>query len=374
MNESVRRKLTKARIALITLQPFFGTLALRLKLIENNSIPTLAVNGREILYNAAFVDKLSHEVLMAAVAHEVGHCVYEHISRRGARNPMKWNFAGDYVINAMLKSAGFTLGEGWLYNPQWGSDMTADQIYNLLPDQPQNGNGGGLPGPGEPGGPLCDIQQGDAKEDHDLADEWKIATVQAATAAQQAGKLPGDLKRFITDLLNPKTDWRTQLRRFVTEVSNGDYSWTRPQRKMLAHGFYMPSLYSERMGEIVVAVDTSGSITQHMLNVFQAEIQAIRDAVSPQMTRIIYCDARVNHVDEFTAEDLLEMKMHGGGGTDFRPPFDLVEEEGWNPAAFIYLTDGYGPFPQLPAPNPTMWCMTTNVEPPHGECLQVDAD
>jgi predicted metal-dependent peptidase len=364
-------KLTKARIALITEYPFYGALALRLRLVEEPSFPTLAVDGERMFYNPQFVNEvLTPNTTKAAIAHEVGHCIFEHIARRGDRNHMKWNMAGDFVINDHLLDSGFELGDGWLHNPAW-KNMTADHIYTLLPDPPKGGKG---PGVGDPGGALCDIMDADVRQNPMAADEWKIAAVQAAMAAKQAGKLPANLERFIHDLTHPKADWRQILRRFIVELRKDDFSWMRPKKMMIPHGFYLPTLHSEGMGELKVVIDTSGSIDEKTLNAFGSEIQAIRDNVRPRITRIIYCDARVNHVDEFAAEDYLELKPYGGGGTDFRPPFELALEQGWRPAVGIYLTDGYGPFPDMPPDYPFLWCMTTDVEPPWGERVQIEVD
>jgi predicted metal-dependent peptidase len=367
VDKQAETKLIRARIALITEQPFWGTLALRLRLVEDNSIPTLAVDGKTVWYNAKFINNLSDSLCKSAVAHEVGHCIYEHIARRGARQPSKWNKAGDYVINAMLKDSNFEIGDGWLFNPAYAG-FSSDHIYNLLPDDPP-GKGSGA---GDPGGELCEIRSGETNDDEQTVDEWKLATVQAATIAKQQGKLPASLERFIGNLVNPKTDWKTVLRRFVTEVSKNDYSWSRPKKMMIPHGFYLPTLYSETMGLLVAVIDVSGSIDQHTLNVFGSEIQAVRDSVHPEKTIIIYCDAKVQHVDEFLPEDVAEFKMHGGGGTDFRPPFDWLEQRGERPAAFLYLTDMYGCFPESAPDYPVLWCKTTDVDPPWGESVEIE--
>lgn len=190
-------QLVRARCALILNQPFFGTLALRLQLKEDNSIPTLAVDGRTMFYNAQFVKSLNANLTKAAVAHEVGHCIFNHIGRRAGRDPRLWNCAGDFVINDMLKQSGFSLGEGWLHNPAY-SGMTADHIYDLLKQEARDGSEG--KGPGDP---LCDIRDGEGGGQIDpvLANEWKVATIQAAAAAQAQGNLPAPMKRFVDELV-----------------------------------------------------------------------------------------------------------------------------------------------------------------------------
>ena len=361
MNKDVFTQLTRARTSLIIDQPFFGELAIRLKLVEREDIPTLAVDGKHIFYNPKFVETLSPALTIAAVGHETGHCVYDHISRRGGRNPRKWNMAGDYVINAMLKDAGFTIGDTWLFNSAYAG-MSSDEIYNLLPEQD---------GPSEPG-PLDEIMDGDPNEAETMATEWKIAVVQAAQSAKACGKLPASMQRFVDELVSPKVDWRDQLRRFITEVSKNDYSWARPNRRFIPQGFILPGLYSESMGLLVNGIDTSGSIDQATLTAFGSEIIAARNATDPDGLVNIYCDAHVAHVDTYSRGDEIAFELHGGGGTDFRPPFAYIEEFGLKPACFVYLTDGYGPFPETPPPYPVLWCMTTDVVPPWGEVVRIE--
>jgi predicted metal-dependent peptidase len=121
----------------------------------------------------------------------------------------------------------------------------------------------------------------------------------------------------------------------------------------------------------VVAIDTSGSIDQATLNAFGSEIKAIAQSTRPSKIHVIYCDSEINHVDEFGPNDDLKFEMHGGGGTDFRPPFAYVEEHSITPVCFVYLTDMYGNFGKAPS-YPVMWCATTDVIAPWGETVQIE--
>lgn len=362
-DQTVLTQLTRARTALLIDMPFFGELCLRLKLVEDERVDTMAVDGRNIFYNPKFVASMTLPHTKFVLGHETMHCVYEHLVRRGDRNPKKWNVAGDFVINAALKDSGFDMPPMGLFNPAFAG-MSTDQIYNLLPEEDGND--------GEGNQPLDQLLEGAPGETETLATDWKIATVQAANSAKAQGKLPSSMDRFIDEILNPKVDWRDQLRRFITEKSKDDYSWMRPNRRFAASNLFLPSLYSENMGVLVTAIDTSGSIGQDMLNAFGSEITAAWNASSPKQLVNIYCDSAVNHVDTFDQHAELTFKMHGGGGTDFRPPFAHVEENSITPACFIYLTDGYGDFPASAPDYPVLWCMTTNVNPPWGEVIRIE--
>lgn len=365
MNKAVADQLVRARTALILDHPFFGNLVLRLKLVEETSIPTLAVDGKNIFYNPQFVAELSPELTESAMVHEIGHCIFEHISRREGRDPFIWNCAGDYVINAMIEDAGFKIGKNWLHDPKFAG-LSTDTIYELLPK-----NDSSRPSPGQKGGSLDEIMDGDPASTQVDALEWKIATIQAAVLAKAAGKLPRSIARFVEELTTPKIDWRSVLRRFVTETSKNDYTWMRPNRRYAAQNIYLPTLHSESMGSIAIVVDTSGSIDQTTLAAFATEIKAIVDTTRPEKTTVIYCDATVNHVDEFGPNDQMHFDMHGGGGTDFAPPFEWLAERGENPVCLIYLTDMCGSFPTEPE-YPVLWCATSDEVGPFGDTVKID--
>ena len=352
-------RMTRARTALVLDAPFYGQLALRLAMKADESCKTLSVDGKTIRYNPEFVETLDDELLKSAIGHEVLHCVFNHINRRGDRTPRRWNMAGDFVINAVLKDSGFRIGDGWLYDPLF-APMSSDEVYSHLPPD-EDGDGGS--GAGQPGGPLDEMVEGESSDIEGDEVDWKVAAVQAANAAKEFGKLPGSLERFVESITSPQVNWRDTLRQFVNEIAKDDYSWARPNRRFLSQGIFLPGLWSENMGEFVAVVDTSGSITQEMLNKFGGEIKAIVDTTRPTRTHVIYCDAGVNHVDTFEQNEVLKFEMHGGGGTDFRPPFNYVTEKGITPVCLVYLTDLEGPTGDAPD-YPVMWaCTTKNIGP-----------
>lgn len=360
MNQAIATKLSVARSRLLLDHPFFGVLALRLQLIEDESIPTLATDGNSIVYNPQFVDQLSLELCSSAIAHEVMHCVLEHISRRVAREPRRWNQACDFAANPILKDAGLPLGANWLYNPSYVG-KSAEEIYTMLPE----GSGGD--------DPLCDIRQPRSGDDvlaESTAVEWKLATIQAAKAAQAQGNLPGQIKKILDDVLTPNIPWRDALASFMTERVKDDYTWRRPNPYYAHTGIYLPTMDGVGMGEMVIALDTSGSVLS-VIDEFGSTVKDIVAAVRPQRVHVVYCDAEVNRVDVFERGQELSFEAVGGGGTDFRPAFEYIKNNSINPACTLYLTDMYGTFPQEKPEYPVLWCATSDVRGPFGDTLRI---
>ena len=365
---SVEDKIQKARTKLVIMHPFFATLALRLDMVESADVETMATDGKNIYYNRAFVESMTDAEVQGVIAHEALHPGFLHHTRQGSRDQQKWNMAADYAINPIIEEAGMVLPEGCLVDAQY-ADKSAEEIYTLLPDPPKNGAGSG--------GRSWNIggvmpASGDKEEIAEMEQEWKQTLAQAAHVAKMAGNLPASLQRFIDDTLATVTPWRDMLWSYLTEKVPDDSSFSRPNRRWIAQGIYLPSTIYTVTGDMAVMVDTSGSIGQHELNIFGAEINGIHQQIKPRKTYVIYCDAAINRVDEFEADDEITLTLCGGGGTDFRPPFDWLNSRGIVPHAAVYLTDGYGPFPEEQK-YPVVWAINNrNVTPPFGAHVQIE--
>lgn len=337
-----KEKISKARAGLILDQPFFGSLSLKLILKEDITCETAWTDGVSLGYNPAFIDELHLDQVKGLLAHEVMHCACAHNTRRGNRDGKRWNVAADYAINPLLNEAGFVLPPGVLFDFSY-KGKSADEIYTLLPAS-SDGNGGS--GKSDPGGcgEVRDNTGKDGKaptqsETVQAEQDWKIAASQAAQQARVSGQLPAWLDRFVKEVLEPKADWREVLRRFVDQSAKNDYNWAQPNRRYIPQGLYLPSLKSDELPPIVVAVDTSGSISHEIIEQFAGEITGILQEYQTSCT-VLYCDTQIAGVEEFGSEDLpIELQPRGGGSTDFRPPFTHIEEHNIQPSCLIYLTD-----------------------------------
>jgi predicted metal-dependent peptidase len=367
MNKKAHDQLIAARIGLLLDHYFFGRLAMHLKLVEKTDIPTLAVDGKHIFYNPDFVlQKLTPALTQSAFIHEIMHCVSEHFIRRGGRDPATWNAAGDYMINPVIREAGFKLGEGWLFEDRFVG-MSTEHIYDILMQEQQRNKK-------QPPPSFDEVLDGahSAGEAAEIDLEWKINVQQAVAGAKALGKMPAGMKRFMEEIEEPQVPWQQVLQRFITEISRNDYSWSRLNKKYVPYGYCLPSLHSESMGILATGIDESGSVDGPTLAAFGGEVLAAYEATHPEKLINIYCHSHISKVDEYEqGGEPPTFKSIETGGTDFRPPFRWLEKRDIKPAAFIYLTDGYGTFPEEQPDYPVLWCMTTDVVPPWGEHVRI---
>jgi predicted metal-dependent peptidase len=354
---------------------FFACLALRLKPVASWDVPTMAADGKTLEYNPAFVAGLAPDELLGVVAHEALHCALGHHARRGNRDPSRWNVACDLAVNGILVGAGFTLPKARLLpgdGPYAGlpPGKAAEEYYRLLPQPPD-----GEPADPDPGGcgAVTDPGAGSPADAADQQATWDAAVAQAERAAAARGDLPAGLARTVAAALHPPADWRAVLREFVSASARNDYSWAHPNRRFVWRGLYLPGLRSEALGEVVVAVDTSGSVGPAELAVFGSELDALLGPFDCTAT-VVYHDAAVTHVQTWApADGRLVLEPKGGGGTSHVPVFEWLDREGKQPACVVCLTDLDTEFPSMPPAVPVLWGVVggNRADPPFGRAVLV---
>jgi predicted metal-dependent peptidase len=402
-------RIQKARTTLLLDHPFFGTLLFRLGAQARSSIATMATDGVSLYFNPQFVETLSAAEIAGTLAHEVMHPALQHHTRRGGRNPRRWNMACDYAINPMLVDAGLMLPKDVLLDNRFRG-MSAERIYNLLEGEEQNqsssteadtesqddsaDSGGGSNSsessnsskdndetpsvPQTPGGigqvlDAPEPENGEGASVAEQARDWQIAVEQAENVAKLAGKLPAGVTRSLEAAQAAGVDWRELLRRAWSETIPADYSWTRPNRRHVWAGLYMPGVVCEGVGEICIAVDCSGSINACQLGQFEAEICSILAGQQPRLVHVLYFDTEVQKVETYQAGQPVKLTPVGGGGTDFRPCFRWLEERGITPQTLVFLTDLWGTFPGVVPPYPVLWASTGKREVPFGQVIPMEA-
>lgn len=383
-------ELIKARSLLVLDHTFWGMLAMKLKLREEPLCETAATNGEYLYVNPDYISKLSLSEIIGLEAHEVMHCAMGDLWRLEGRDAMIWNIAADYVNNDILAEAKFTLPEGALIDPQY-KGKSKEEVYNILmkmasgsgnqpgnqpggqgkqkgqgQGQGQNGKGFKYPDPGKCGSVF---QPANAQQAKEMETEWKTAVAQAAQVSQ--GTIPANLRRMINDeVLDPPLPWHVLLRDFVERTARNDYNWNRPNRRYLQQNIILPGMLSDELPAVVVAIDTSGSIGDKELSRFSAEASAILGSYKTHI-HVLHCDAIIQSHDEYNTDELpLKLEAKGGGGTDFRPVFDFVAEQGITPSCLVYLTDMYGTFPEDEPEYPVMWVtISKDIKGPWGETI-----
>jgi len=365
----------KARTRLVLDHPFFGCLAMRLSLLEDKQFETAATNGKELKFNPDWIKTLPLRQVVGVLAHEVLHLALGHNWRQGTREHQRWNVAGDYAINQNLIDAGFSLPDGVLIDARF-CGMDAEKIYALLPQNQGKGQGQGQGSDqmSDPGGCGAVLSSPDDTALAETKTEWKTAVAQAVQFSEGVGRLPSDLARQIQSIIKSPLPWYTLLRDFVERSARNDYSWQRPNSRYFNSSIILPGLISEELPEVVVAIDTSGSINQAQLDAFAAEASAVLGAYRTTI-RVIYCDAKVKDEQIFQTDDLpIKLTPKGGGGTAFDPVFYHVNQQGYEPACLIYLTDLRGPIPQACPEYPVLWVTTNNrmKEMPFGTVIQLN--
>ena len=364
LDREIREKLITARVGLLLRASFFGNLATRLKLVNADEwCPTAATDGRNFYYNSRFVDMLKPKEVEFLFGHEVLHCVYDHFGRRGDRDPMLFNIANDYCVNADLKKhrvGEFITSVPCLYDAKY-QDMSSEEIYDILYENAEKidisdlidkmldehldgeGNGeGGKDGDGKENG------KGRPKltpeERQQIRDEIKEAVLAAAAASDGAGNLPAGVRRIIEDMTAPKMNWRELLRMQLESTIKSDYTWMRNSRKGWHMDAIMPGMKLDPMIDIAVSIDASGSMGDKMLKDFLAEVAGIMEQFPNYRIHVLSFDTQVYNPQQFNSENLEDItgyEIMGGGGTDFDCVFEYFKANEIEPKRHIMFTDGY---------------------------------
>ena len=371
--DEVQRKVSKAKALLILDHPFFGTAVSRRPIQYGDEVPTAGMSATgQIMLNPEWVEPLTVKEIMFLLAHEAMHYMLSHALRRQHRDHKAWNVACDKVINDTLidaKVGTFIDGGVTLENARFGA---SEQFYDESDDDMGSG------GIGEDVGDIVD-ENGQPLDDatvQQLQAQAKIEAIQNAKLAKQTGKLPESIERIVEEMVNVVTPWHEKLERYMSAKVRDGYSWNRPNRRFVGQGMYLPGYdYIPRMGEVVIAVDTSGSLNSKELALFQGHINRIVDTCTPEKITVLYCDYAIGGTTEYTPDDLpIVLKPVGGGGTSFKPVFKWLDSYDGEVECLIYFTDGWGDQDELDQLSitgkiDTVWLTTDKEDFPFGEVI-----
>jgi predicted metal-dependent peptidase len=394
VTDSLRSAVSDARIVLGSRAPFFGSLLYSCPVRVSPGIPTAATDGNAILLNEDFVSELRFEEFLGLMVHELLHAALLHVQRRGVRDAWRWNVAADMVINEIIEEQGFELPPGPVKippdKPSW-QGRSVEEIYELLPSDgereasPKGGARGesadksnttgtyGLPDQWR------DLVAGGAsltkEEREETAHTWRQALRRAHEVQRLSGQgsLPAGLQRHVDRALDPQVDWRRALWRFLVRTP---VDFQRFDRRLMHRGLYIETLEAESV-ELYICIDTSGSISADYLALFSGELQGILQSYPHIRGQLYYADADLYGPYDLDAIGKGEQpEPVGGGGTSFVPFFEAIENEVGlvGTTVLVYLTDGYGDFPD-DCRFPVLWVtIPGSLEPesfPFGEVIQL---
>ena len=359
------QKLDQAKTKLMLENPYFGTLVTSIELRVNNNIASFRPLGDVLEYNDEYLEVLSVNEVSTILANSAMHQALFHSSRGEDKVTSVWNLASDYAINDLLVENGFMLPPMANYASRFEM-LYAEKIYTILlgeldlqdNDEPQ-----------EEEQKKEEIgEEEDIPEELLAQEEYELLVEQLNIKLEQHGDLPKGIERFIKNKKEPQISWRDELYRYVNAHAKSDYRMFPPSKKHLYRGIALPSIYGEEL-KIIVAIDTSASIDDELLEIFLVELYEIMQIFTHYVIELIECDAKIQNIQRLTPQEPLEPILKGGGGTDFIPVFEYIMELNEDFKFLIYFTDGKGSFPQYEPLIDTLWVMPQNEEVPFGESL-----
>jgi predicted metal-dependent peptidase len=401
MSDDIETKLSAARTRLILDKPFLGALVLRLPMhaTKPERCKTIGTDVRALYYNPDYISRLSLDQTQFVLAHEALHCALSHFARRQHRVKQRWDIACDLAINPLLIKEGLKPPPGVLLNSGF-EGMMAEEIYPYIDDDMEEethddhfydqedksqGSSGGRSldeddsdGDGSGDSESEPEQSGHTPrpltetEQEQLAVQWRQRLAGAAQQAMQAGKLGATMARLVEHLLQPQLPWRMLLARYMTAAARDDYSYQRPSRR--EGSAILPSLKSAQV-DVVVILDTSGSVNDTEMREFVSEIDAIKGQMRARLT-LHACDAELCNKGPWYFEPWEEFSMpsniYGRGGTRFTPVFDWLEQSDRKPDLVVYFTDAEGEFPAAEPGFPVLWMVKGRGKVPWGQRIQLN--
>lgn len=365
---TTEERLRKARVELQDDRPFWAYLVLKLKFREGKEgeLPEYAGMGvnknRELIYSKQFIDEHDDRHLQFFLAHEVSHLMFTHLYRCESRDPKIFNVACDIIVNKLLMDDGFDLPDKCL-KPNGDSikvadvqideisKKTAESIYDEIvknsdqieeskqlvfdmhdySDKKGQGSGDGDDEEGEGSSAVSDM----GKE----ADDWKNYMSEAITHAKQRGIMPAGMESVIGDILNPKLNWKHLLRRYITNTIPHDYTFKNPNMK-IPH-VILPGSEKESI-DVVVHIDTSGSISDEELQAFMSEVLSVCNSFRNINMTLIQADMEIQRVDRLGSHNkrrVKDLQVKGRGGTSHKPVWEYINNYIKQCRILISLTD-----------------------------------
>lgn len=391
---ALSKRLSEAKAKLLVDQPYFGTLASRLEVIPNDNIEAFLSDGVRLEYNDDYLAGLQASELQFVLSNGAMHAALAHENRQNRRMSWLWQLATDYAINGMLVENGLEMPYGANYRQRFDG-MYAEEIYaelkhdikneafddneenetgyneNNQQHQEQMKNAQDNHGSDKQRTQM-EVENVEQKVQREVEEElFEQFANEALEKIDTQGDLPLEIERFFTRMDRGKIDWRSELYNAIDRHYKTDYKMMPPSKKLLYMGTYLPGLHSDTL-RLSIAIDTSGSVNQELLQVFMDEIESLTMSFSNFVIDVMVCDATLQFHKEFVSGEHLEFEIKGGGGTDFRPVFSKIESDLPQTQLLLYFTDLQGTFPENSPDYEVIWvCDSSNITPPFGTFLEI---
>ena len=367
-------KISKAKAKLLVDYPFFGSLASKVEIVQNDDIEAFRANDSKLEYSSMFIDGASVEEIEFALANSAMHASLSHENRKNNRSGWLWQMATDYAINDMLVESGLQRPYQAHYNKLY-EGLYAEEIYAMLKDELLRDDELEY----EADNPE-DVDQ-DNKNNNDQQSQKSSSTEQILNdqlfeefvlseieKEKDDARFPDAVKRFFNLESDGKINWRDELRDAIDRYARDDFVMMPPNKKYISSGFYLPSATSETFN-LVVAVDSSRSIDDELLSEFLSEINYLMLSVSKYKIDLLVCDEKIHEHKTFYSGDELEVELKGGVGTDFRPVFSYIDENLEDTNLLLYFTDLQGVFPKDEPNYEVKWVTKSENQPPFGTTI-----
>ncbi len=342
--------------------PYWGVPATRMELVETDRYPEVACDGQTLFYNPEYINKCSNKELHAMFARFANSIVKRHHLRMGPRNPDKWSFSS-------LTASDFALSEAEIFAPnslatedsfKWAKDLSTEAIYETLPDEPNGTLGSGrgqlLPCP--------DMSPAGRKEEEArITDLEREGITEQKKHNSRRGNTPGWFQQILDKLDESKIPWQEHLRRFMVSKNPTRLTYTKPNRRFTNYPVFIPGIKKGELSEGLILIDTSGS-TSNDWKFFLSELNGILNSLEVSDIHVIQCDAEVANYSCFSSGDRIEPKIHGTGGSDFRPAFRMVEKKSLSVEWCLIFSDMDIAFPEAAPPYPCIAFSTTDKKGP----------
>lgn len=348
-----QNKISVAKSRLLLSYPYFGSLAMQLDLKENNSIETFQSDGLSLEYNQAFILNSSLEEIEFILANGAMHKTLLHQNRKANRTSSLWQLATDFAINDMLIQNNLTPPDNIHYKKEF-QNMYAEEIYTLLNKENKQENTAQKR--------KKQISQQEILKEQ-LIEQQNITLLETN---KNQGNLPNGIERFFQINYNSKIPWQEILKNTINKYYRDDFTLIKPNKKYISQNIYLPSISSQTL-KFIIAIDTSASIDQTLLNQFLSEINIIFKTLAKYKIELIICDEVVReHYTIEPSQNIEISHLTGGAATDFRPVFSFIEKEFYDVELLIYFSDLQGTFPDKAPSYEVLWITPKQQSIPFG--------